>query len=992
MVELRTLGNVHLRAADGRMLHSVLTQPKRVALLAYLACGADDFHRRDTVVGLLWPELDQEKARAALRQAVFHLRRSLGEGVILSHGDAELGINPAQLGCDAVQFRQALETQHWERALELYRGDFLEGFHLAEVPQFERWMEDRRRRLRQEAVEAAGHLAEAAERRGDLEEAKRWGQRALEIAWDDETAIRRIVTLFDRLGDRPGAIRAYGQFAERLRAEYDLEPSAETRALVEEIRFPKEEVGTAPAARVASPSGDALPWAETAPAPAGLPNPVEEAAIVTAPPAPQGHPSRTWESGRWRLAVLAGALSLPLLAGIFFYWHASRPVSPTDDHRVAIFPFAVHGSTEVSYLEDGMVDLLSTNFQGAGAFRSVDPHALLSSIQREEPGPLSPARAQAAAGRFGAGLFVLGDIVEAEGRLRISAALYAQDRSGEPLARANIEGQAASLFELVDQLTAQLLAQRLQTPGAALTPLASVTTSSFPALKRYLQGEQHFRNQQYAEAVAAFQDALAADSTFALAAYRLSVTADWVGNNALSGEAAERAARFGSRLPEADRALVDALVAFNDLAPGPAKRLYRGVLARRPHDVEAWYRLAETEYHHNALIGLDPALSRAAFRRALELDPEHQPARTHLARLASGAGDARSFDALVPPLLANAPGDSLPWLHLRALALGDHAAQVRFAPVYETASDSLLWMLARDGALYTRNFGGAQAVARRLTRPDRSRELRVAGHLLSAWMEMVRGRPRAADRELDAVARLDPPAALEYRAVFATPHFLPVPAERLRAIRDSVAAWEGTAAENPYLRLYTDMWPSIRHYLLGLLSARLRDEEGVRRHLGELRPRESTPPAGRRLLAQRAAAVRARQAAERGDAATALALLQREQFEGLAQERFPSVNQFERHLRPGLLRRLGRQEEALRWYGALPWRGSAYEEETLWDLVYQAPFLFERGEMLEKMGRPKEAAAHYARFIELWRDAEPELRPRVVEARRRLARMRRGGH
>ncbi len=75
MIALRLFGGLELRGSDGLQLDTVLTQPKRVALLAFLAAAAPHrFHRRDTLLGLLWPELDQEHARAALRQAL-HSRR-----------------------------------------------------------------------------------------------------------------------------------------------------------------------------------------------------------------------------------------------------------------------------------------------------------------------------------------------------------------------------------------------------------------------------------------------------------------------------------------------------------------------------------------------------------------------------------------------------------------------------------------------------------------------------------------------------------------------------------------------------------------------------------------------------------------------------------------------------------------------------------------------------------------------------------------------------
>src|SRR5687768_13885782 len=96
MIELRTLGTLDVTASDGGDLRPLSTQPKRLALFVYLALDRPDrWHRRDTVVALFWPELDQAHARGALRQALTFLRRALGDGVITSRGEEEIGIEPA---------------------------------------------------------------------------------------------------------------------------------------------------------------------------------------------------------------------------------------------------------------------------------------------------------------------------------------------------------------------------------------------------------------------------------------------------------------------------------------------------------------------------------------------------------------------------------------------------------------------------------------------------------------------------------------------------------------------------------------------------------------------------------------------------------------------------------------------------------------------------------------------------------------------------------
>lgn len=96
MIELQTLGGLSLTDSQGRELRPLLAQPKRLALLAYLA--VHNHHgprRRDSVVALFWPELDAEHARGALRQALRFLRRTLGDGVLNSRSDEALDFEGA---------------------------------------------------------------------------------------------------------------------------------------------------------------------------------------------------------------------------------------------------------------------------------------------------------------------------------------------------------------------------------------------------------------------------------------------------------------------------------------------------------------------------------------------------------------------------------------------------------------------------------------------------------------------------------------------------------------------------------------------------------------------------------------------------------------------------------------------------------------------------------------------------------------------------------
>jgi len=233
------LGAVDLRGGDDRLLHGVLAQPKRLALLAYLAAATPRaFHSRDTLLCLLWPDLNHEHARAALRQALYILRGTLGDGVLVTCGDAAIGLDHSRVWCDVTAFDRAIEAGSHAEALTLYGGEVLAGFHLSGAPEFERWLDGERTRLAIRAATAAWALTDYEEQRGEMMRALECARRLRVLDPDDERALRRVLGLLDRLGDRMGALRVYREFVRRIAEDYEMEPSPETEALISAIRSP----------------------------------------------------------------------------------------------------------------------------------------------------------------------------------------------------------------------------------------------------------------------------------------------------------------------------------------------------------------------------------------------------------------------------------------------------------------------------------------------------------------------------------------------------------------------------------------------------------------------------------------------------------------------------------------------------------------------------------------------------------------------------------
>jgi len=329
-VHLRTLGGVVLYGPDGTQVRTVLAQPKRLALLLYLAAAIPHgFHRKDKLLALFWPEWPEGRARRALNRAVYFLRQSLDRTVLLSRGDEEVAVAEEGLWCDLVAFEHALDAGELERALELYAGDFAVGFFVDGLAEFERWVESERGRLRGRALAAALALAEREETRGEMALASHWALRATTLAPHDERAAQRCIALLDQAGDRAGALRSYEELAARLRDDLGVEPSPETRALEAAVRARRVAIAQTPAHRTPAPMRT----------PVALQGPQDGSATPTAPSIeaptepvplmpPRGPGVRRWVVWVLGAVVVGGALALPMIR--------DRPASIRLGRRIAV--------------------------------------------------------------------------------------------------------------------------------------------------------------------------------------------------------------------------------------------------------------------------------------------------------------------------------------------------------------------------------------------------------------------------------------------------------------------------------------------------------------------------------------------------------------------------------------------------------------------------------------------------------------------------------
>jgi serine/threonine-protein kinase len=327
-----------------------------------------------------------------------------------------------------------------------------------------------------------------------------------------------------------------------------------------------------------------------------------------------------------RVPVVAALVVLATGLAIGTAWlalHRPSAAAPLSASRLAVLPFSPPAAGPFGYLAEGMVDLLSRNLNGVGEQATVDPGRVMSAVGGNKGGVQDAEHGREIARRLGAGRYILGSVHAVGGHLRIQAQLY-QEGAGAPtpIAQASAEGDSTVLFALVDQLSAQLLVSGAQGQGARLAQTASLTTTSLPALKAYLDGERNLRAAQFDSAVAGFQAATAQDSTFALAYYRLAVASAWTGRMGLLAPSITRALALADRLGERDRALLEAFAEMARGNPDEAERRYRKILETYPDDLEARFQLANVLYSYNAPRGRSPGEAREHYDRVLEVDPK----------------------------------------------------------------------------------------------------------------------------------------------------------------------------------------------------------------------------------------------------------------------------------------------------------------------------------------------------------------------------------
>lgn len=210
---------------------------KALALLVYLAVTREQ-HSREHLTALLWPESDARRGPASLRNTLLRPRQSLGTAqTCLRVADDSLAFDPAGASLDLHQVELAVRgATSRQAAVELYRGDFLNGFTLPDTPVFDEWVIRQREYWHHQMSQVFGQLVQQQAHEGDLPGARATATRWVHHDPLHEAAHRRLMEIHLATGDRAAALQTYEICRTLFAQELGIVPSPETRALAAQIK------------------------------------------------------------------------------------------------------------------------------------------------------------------------------------------------------------------------------------------------------------------------------------------------------------------------------------------------------------------------------------------------------------------------------------------------------------------------------------------------------------------------------------------------------------------------------------------------------------------------------------------------------------------------------------------------------------------------------------------------------------------------------------
>ena len=966
-------------AAAGESTAPLGNHRKKLAFLAALAVGGDRGVSRDRLLAWLWPESDTVRARNSLNQFAHSIRRDLGDDSVVGAG-GDLRINAAVIGSDIADFRAALKNGDHDTAASIYRGAFLDGVFLRDAPDFELWVADTRGVFADEYARALEAGLERAVERDQPHDAVGWASR---LAQHDPLSTRnavRLMNALERSGDTPAAIRHAEIHALRVRTELDTAPDGALDREVARLRAavfrgavtPSPPVGasapTPPAEQANGEQSPAMPrrtWllGSGVAHPSVAPRDVSHPGVLQAPA--NRSAQRTQHAIAWSMGALVALATLWLMTpwlGLGRSLIDRGKVNSGDALLVADFKTtgpdsgigsALTGGMRESLRESRVVTLASAPAIGAG----------LERMRRSRASTLDAATAVELAQRIGVKAVVTGSVTPLRSGYLVTAELIAASSGDELAAFQESAGASDSLIPAVDRLARRLrvsIGESLKSISAD-PPLAQVTTASLNALRKFTEANQaNAIEGDYPKAVRLLKEAVALDSTFGSAYRDLAVTTLNSGvHDEEAPEFEEKAYQLRDRMTERERLVtvasyyasggphpdarksLDALKVVVDRYPEMGSFLNQGIAYRVVRD------FAREDSAYRRAIAASGGVVGGAFKyfnlvRA-ELNLGHISGAHEALRVATARfpGDARIEQEKTNIAYAEGNADSARAACQRALAarltqarleankclanLALREGRVALARRYHRTADALGDSLGQPADSVGDLLWAAEVNARVYQRPDATlRILKGAtSALLKAEMEPRGGRPQATRSSSTAV--YIPPPLLRAAALFA-----------MAGSADRAAALLGQYDREPIDTVSRRLEDAARHEVLGWID------------LSRSHPLSAAADFRRADTVSGAPASACRICIDLNLA-----------------EAFQRANLLDSAI------------AALEHYVNTP---DAYRLQH--DAIEMAPTLRRLGALYAAKGDRARAAAYDRRFVELWKNADPDLQPQVIETRR----------
>jgi tetratricopeptide (TPR) repeat protein/TolB-like protein len=322
---------------------------------------------------------------------------------------------------------------------------------------------------------------------------------------------------------------------------------------------------------------------------------------------------------------------------------ARRPNPPLDAQTWIIVPFDnVARVPDIDWLKDASVNLLYLDMSKWRDIRVIDDERVADFI-REVPEArggqtLTLQSGIAVARRAGAGKLVMGDLLKVGARTQLVAKVF-DVRTGQRLRTVRQEAPVAdSIMPAFGLLARGVLNVE---PPSGLS-LGAIGTTRLDAYQEYMEGVRALNAFEIPEAHRHLDRAIALDSTFALAHYKLTIVIGWENSSDPAHLVhAQAAARLSGQLPARERTLISGQLAQANGDYGRACELYSPLLRADSNDVEALYNFGECSYHDAVVVPVPGDSSRLAFRgswnasmrafrRVLALDPTYHLAFQHV--------------------------------------------------------------------------------------------------------------------------------------------------------------------------------------------------------------------------------------------------------------------------------------------------------------------------------------------------------------------------